>query len=141
MKKAGSLTAEPPPEAATDQVCGKCGQPMVMRQGKFGPFLACSGYPDCKNTQSVTPAGSPQETGISCPEPGCTGMLVQKMSKRGKVFYGCNRYPDCSFAMWDKPVNQECPLCHAKFMVEKVSKKEGTFIACLNKDCGYKSKD
>lgn len=134
-------TAEPPPEAATDQVCAKCSRPMVMRQGKFGPFLACSGYPDCKNTQSVTPAGSAQETGISCPESGCTGMLVQKTSKRGKVFYGCNRYPDCSYAIWDKPVNQECPLCHAKFLVEKTSKKEGTFLACLSQDCGYKSKD
>jgi DNA topoisomerase-1 len=132
-------TVEPPPEAATDQVCGKCGQSMVLRQGKFGPFLACSGYPDCKNTQSVTVAGSPQETGVSCPESGCTGMLVQKMSKRGKVFYGCNRYPDCTFAIWDKPINQECPLCHAKFLVEKMSKKEGVFLACLNKDCGYKT--
>ena len=132
-------TVEPPPEAETDQVCGKCGQPMVMRQGKFGHFLACSGYPGCKNTQSVTPAGVPQETGVCCPESGCSGSLVQKMSKRGKVFYGCNRYPDCTFATWDKPVNQECPLCHAKILVEKVSKKEGVYTACLNKDCGYKA--
>ncbi len=131
-------TIEPPPETSTDQVCGKCGQFMVMRQGKFGPFLACSGYPDCKNTQSLTAAGSPQSTGVACPEPGCTGMLVQKMSKRGKVFYGCNRYPDCTFATWDKPVNQVCPLCHAKFLVEKMSKKEGVYLACRNEDCGYK---
>ena len=137
-EKGRILPVEQPTEVATDQVCVKCGLPMVMRQGKFGPFLACSGYPACKNTQSVTPVGSPQETGISCQEPGCTGMLVQKISKRGKVFYGCNRYPDCSFAIWDKPVNQECPLCHAKFMVEKTSKKEGEFLACLSQDCGYK---
>jgi DNA topoisomerase-1 len=140
-EKGRILPVEQPTEVATDQVCVKCGLPMVMRQGKFGPFLACSGYPACKNTQSVTPVGSPQETGISCQEPGCTGMLVQKMSKRGKVFYGCNRYPDCSFAIWDKPVNQECPLCHAKFMVEKTSKKEGAFLACLSQDCGYKIVD
>lgn len=140
-EKGRILPVEQPTEAATDQICVKCGLPMVMRQGKFGPFLACSGYPACKNTQSVTPAGSPQETGISCQEPGCTGMLVQKISKRGKVFYGCNRYPDCSFAIWDKPVNQECPLCHAKFMVEKTSKKEGAFLACLSQDCGYKIVD
>jgi DNA topoisomerase-1 len=61
------------------------------------------------------------------------------MSKRGKVFYGCNRYPDCTYALWDKPVNQECPLCQAKYLVEKVSKKEGVYLACLNSDCGYKT--
>lgn len=138
-EKGRILTEELPAEETTDQVCAKCGRPMVMRKGKFGPFLACSGYPECKNTQSLTPAGTPQETGIACPEPGCTGRLVQKMSKRGKVFYGCNRYPDCSFAMWDKPVNRECPVCHAKFMVEKASKKEGTYLACQNKDCGYRT--
>jgi DNA topoisomerase-1 len=132
-------TVESPAEAPTDQVCGKCGQPMVMRQGKFGPFLACSGYPGCKNTQSLASAGSPQDTGVACPESGCTGMLVQKMSKRGKVFYGCNRYPDCTYALWDKPINQECPLCQAKFLAEKMSKKEGRYLACLNTDCGYKA--
>ncbi len=131
--------AAPLPETSTDQICAKCGLPMVLRQGKFGPFLACSGYPDCKHTQSVSPAGTPQDTGVACPEPGCTGRLVQKMSKRGKVFYGCNRYPDCTYAIWDKPVPQECPLCHAKFLVEKISKKEGVYLTCINQDCGYKT--
>ncbi len=130
--------AAPLPESSTDQRCVKCGMPMVLRQGKFGPFLACSGYPDCKNTQSVSQVGTPQDTGVDCPEAGCSGRLVQKMSKRGKVFYGCNRYPDCTYAIWDKPVPQECPLCHAKFLIEKTSKKDGTCLVCANKDCGYK---
>lgn len=130
---------EPPPEATTDQICGKCANPMIMRQGKYGPFLACSNYPECKNTQSLTIQGSSHDTGASCPESGCKGSLAQKMSKRGKVFYGCNRYPDCTFAIWDKPVNQPCPLCHAKFIVERTSKKDGTFLSCIDPDCGYKS--
>ena len=131
-----------PQESSTDQVCGKCGQSMVLRQGKFGPFIACSGYPDCKYTQSVTPTGgSAQETGVLCPETGCTGHVIQKISKRGKVFYGCNRYPDCVFAMWDKPVNRECPVCKAKYLVEKTSKKEGIYFLCPNPECGYKTSE
>ncbi len=126
-------------ETTTDQVCGKCANPMIMRQGKYGHFLACSNYPECKNTQSVTIPGTSNDTGAFCPESGCRGSLVQKTSKRGKVFYGCNRYPDCTFAIWDKPVNQPCPLCHAKFIVEKTSKKDGTFLSCINPDCSYKS--
>jgi len=61
-----------------------------------------------------------------------------KKSKRGKIFYGCNRYPECKYAIWDKPVNKKCPLCGADFLVEKTTKKEGTFLACIVKDCGFK---
>jgi DNA topoisomerase-1 len=68
----------------------------------------------------------------------CPGEIVQKTSKRGKIFYGCSRYPECDFATWDKPVNQTCPLCGAKFLVEKSSKKEGRYLTCINKDCGFK---
>ncbi|GBC60777.1 DNA topoisomerase 1 [Desulfonema ishimotonii] len=130
---------EPDPVEAVDKVCDKCGKPMVIKRGRYGNFLACSGYPDCKNTQSVSTANGGQSTGVPCPEDGCDGELMERRSKRGKVFYGCNRFPDCKFAIWDKPVKTPCPRCGAKFLVEKTTKKDGTFLKCLNKACGYKA--
>jgi DNA topoisomerase-1 len=132
---------EPLAELATDTVCDKCGKPMVAKRGKFGEFLACSGYPDCKNTRSLNDNGPGKPTGVSCHANGCDGEIIKKKSKRGKIFYGCNRFPDCKNAMWDKPVNRQCPVCDAKFLVEKTSKKEGNFLACLTEGCGYKSSD
>jgi DNA topoisomerase-1 len=129
---------EPPQEDVTDKQCEKCGNPMVVKRGRYGTFLACSAYPDCKHTESADASNGGQATGIRCPEKDCGGELIQRKSKRGKVFYGCSRFPDCNFAIWDKPVNKECPACHANLLVEKTTKKEGTFLACLNKECGYK---
>ena len=113
---------------------------MVIKQGKYGTFLACSGYPDCKNTLSLGSNGDESGTGVNCPEKDCGGALVQKKSRRGKIFYGCNRFPDCKFAVWDKPIPKECPQCGAKFLVEKTTKRDGTFVACLTKECGYREK-
>ena len=127
---------EPPPAETVDKICEKCGKPMVVKQGKYGKFLACSGYPECKNTQSINAPS--QETGIKCPEQSCDGSIVQKRSKRGKIFYGCNRFPDCKFATWDKPVDKECPLCGSKFLVEKSTKKDGTYLVCPTEGCGFK---
>jgi DNA topoisomerase-1 len=121
----------------TDKICEKCGQPMVIKTGKYGSFMACSGFPECKHTMSLLPPGDGKKTGVSCPEPNCTGEIIEKKSKRGKLFYGCNRYPDCKFAIWEKPVPTACPLCGAAFLVEKTSKKAGTIIKCRNSDCGY----
>ncbi len=129
---------EPAVEENIDKKCEKCGKQMVIKRGKYGTFLACSGYPDCKNTQSMDSAAGGQTTGIRCPEQNCGGEIVQRKSKRGKVFYGCSRFPECSFATWDKPANKACPGCGAAFLVEKSTKKEGTFLMCLNKACGYK---
>ncbi|MCD6170227.1 MAG: type I DNA topoisomerase [Candidatus Latescibacteria bacterium] len=114
--------AEPEP---TGQVCEKCGAPMVVKSGKYGRFLACSAYPRCKNTKPLT-------LGIPCPEPECDGEIVERRSKKGKVFYGCSNYPKCEFASWDKPVNRKCPQCGAPFLVEKVAKKKGLFLQCPN---------
>jgi DNA topoisomerase-1 len=102
--------------------------------------LACSGYPGCKQTQSLSINGAAKSIGVKCPQEGCTGELLEKTSKRGKVFYGCNRYPDCSFATWDKPVARDCPACGAKFLVERTTKKQGTLHSCLNPDCGFKER-
>jgi DNA topoisomerase-1 len=131
---------EAAPSAATDQLCERCGSPMVLRKGRFGEFLACSGYPQCRHTVSSAPAGGGAATGVACPEAGCTGQLVEKRSKRGKTFYGCNRYPDCRYAIWDKPLNRTCPQCQAPFLVEKVSRRDGRTLACIREGCGFREK-
>ena len=168
-------------EEAEPEVCELCGKPMQLKRGRFGPFLGCTGYPECRNIRKIgktgvaAPAPVPldekcpvdgaqlvkrfgrfgefiscsnypkckyikQETvGVSCPRPGCKGELVVKKSKRGKVFYGCSEYPNCNVVYWDKPVLETCPQCNAPFLLEKTTKKQGTFRHCANEDCGYSS--
>ena len=118
--------------------CIKCGKPMVQKEGRFGPFLACTGYPDCKHTESINGEQSTVDTGVKCPEKGCSGHIVEKKSKRGKVFYGCSTYPDCKFASWDKPANKVCPDCGSPYLIEKESKREGKFLKCPNRECAFK---
>jgi DNA topoisomerase I len=137
-EKGGIHPVEPAQEAAEGEVCEKCGRPMQVKHGKFGDFLACSGYPECKNTRSLASSSSAKPIGMPCPEKGCSGELVERTSKRGKVFYGCSNFPQCNFATWDRPVEKPCPKCGAAFMVEKQTKKDGKIYACQNKDCGYK---
>ena len=129
---------EPSFELAEGKFCEKCQKPMVLKQGRYGEFLACSGYPECKSTQSVNGGSSGKSTGVKCPETDCDGDLMERKSKRGKLFYGCSRYPDCAFASWDRPVDQGCPQCGAKYLVEKVTKKQGTFLKCADPDCSYR---
>ena len=129
---------EPASDQTSDRICEKCGKPMLIKEGKYGTFYACSGYPDCKTTQSTNSTNGGEKTGVHCPEQGCDGELVQRSSKRGKIFYGCSRFPDCTFATWDKPVAKECPECGAKFLLEKTTKKKGTFLVCNTKGCGFK---
>ncbi|MCP3926653.1 MAG: type I DNA topoisomerase [Desulfobacterales bacterium] len=129
---------EPSFEAAEGKFCDNCGSPMMIKQGRFGEFLACSGYPDCKFTQSVHAGSVGKSTEVKCPE--CSdGEIIERKSKRGKIFYGCGNYPDCSFAIWDKPVDKQCPVCDAKFLVEKSTKRDGDFLKCHDKDCGYQN--
>ena len=120
---------EAAPEETTDEVCPKCGSAMIVKRGRFGKFLACSRYPECKYTQGMS-------TGVLCPEDG--GKLVERRSRFGKAFYSCANYPDCKFALWNKPLPRPCPQCGAPFLVEKYSKKTGVSIACNKKECGYK---
>ncbi len=129
---------QPDAKQAEGKVCEKCGKPMAVKQGRYGVFLGCSSYPDCKNTQSINGASKSKPVGIDCPEAKCSGEIVEKKSKRGKVFYGCSKFPDCKFATWDKPIDKECPDCKAKFLVEKTTKKLGTFLSCLTPECGFK---
>jgi DNA topoisomerase-1 len=170
-------------EETEPEACELCGKPMQMKRGRFGPFLGCTGYPDCRNIRKIgksgvaAPAPVPldekcpvdgaqlvkrfgrfgefvscsnypkckyikQETvGVSCPRPGCKGEIVVKKSKRGKAFYGCSEYPNCNIVYWDKPVLETCPQCNAPFLLEKTTKKTGTFRYCANEDCGYKSNE
>lgn len=132
---------EPAQSEMTDKFCEKCEKPMMLKSGKYGDFLACSGYPDCKNTLSIHPNSNGKPIGIKCPETNCTGDVVEKKSKRGNVFYGCSNYPDCTFASWDKPVEKKCPNCGADFLVEKSTKKKGTYLLCISKNCGYEETD
>lgn len=113
----------------TDEKCEKCGSPMVIKSGRFGKFLACSQYPECKNTR-------PLSTGIKCPKDG--GDIVERRSKRGKQFWSCSNYPQCKFASWYKPVAKKCPGCGAEFLLEKRNKAGDLTFFCHNRECGYK---
>jgi len=129
QEASGQVKVVEPVASSTDK-CERCGKPMIVKNGRYGQFLACSGYPDCKNTKAIT-------TGVKCPQPGCTGELVQKRTKRGRSFYACSRYPDCKFALWDRPLPRPCPNCGAPFLVEKFGRQSGPKAVCHNKDCGY----
>jgi DNA topoisomerase-1 len=168
-------------EAVEPEVCELCDRPMQLKRGRFGPFLGCTGYPECKNIRKISKGGAiapapvpldekcpvddaqlvkrfgrfgefiscsnypkckyikQESTGVSCPRPGCTGEIVVKKSKRGKAFYGCSQYPNCDRVYWNKPVLEPCPNCKAPFLLEKTTKKQGTFYYCANEECGYNS--
>lgn len=116
-------------DEVTDKICEKCGKPMVKKLGRFGFFLACSGFPECHNTRSIPLA--------RCPRPGCNGEIVARKTKgRGKEFYGCTNYPQCDFISHYKPIDVYCPKC-GQFLVEKYDKKHGTYKACINPNCDY----
>jgi len=156
--------------------CDNCGRPMVLKKGRFGQFLACSGYPDCKTTKQLGEAQKPKDVPLDedCPQcggkmvkkygrfgefvacgnypkckfvkqktigvkcPNCSeGEVVERRSKRGKTFYGCNRYPDCDFVGWGKPIAEKCPDCGGSYLIEKYL-KAGAFAQCPNAECKFK---
>ncbi|ETR71494.1 MAG: DNA topoisomerase I [Candidatus Magnetoglobus multicellularis str. Araruama] len=121
----------------TDEKCEKCDSPLLVKTGRYGQFMACSAYPDCTYTRSL---GEPQQavsTGVACPNDNCTGEIMVKKSRRGKVFYGCSEYPKCDYALWNKPIDSPCPECNAPFVVEKKTKKKGPHLTCVNKSCKF----
>ncbi len=120
----------PVEEIPTNEICPTCGKPMANRRGRFGRFLACTDYPTCKTSKPITLEG------IVCPDDG--GGLAERRTKRGKTFYGCVNYPNCKFAAWDRPVPQPCPQCAKPYLLSKYSKRDGTFLACADKECGYR---
>ena len=108
----------------TDEVCEKCGKPMVIKSGRYGKFLACSGFPDCKNTRPLV-----RDTGGLCPL--CGGHMLQRKSAKGRIYYGCGNFPTCKFMTWDEPVSETCPNCGATLF-----KKRGT-LYCAKEGCGF----
>ncbi len=111
-----------------DKKCPQCNADLVLRKGPYSSFIACSNYPKCKYTENIT-------TGIKCPK--CDGELVERRTKKGRIFYGCNRYPECDFLINQKPIKEECPDCKHPFLLEKKGKNKTT-LYCPNKDCHYK---
>jgi DNA topoisomerase I len=173
-------TREIAEEGATEQdetvYCDNCGRPMVLKKGRFGQFLACSGYPDCKTTKQLGEAQKPKDVPLDedCPQcggklvkkygrfgefvacgnypkckyvkqktigvkcPNCSeGEIIERRSKRGKTFYGCNRYPECDFVAWGKPIAEKCPDCGGGYLIEKFL-KSGAFAQCPNGECKFK---
>lgn len=117
-------------DKVTDVICEKCGRNMVIKHGRFGDFLACPGYPECKNTKPIV-----HKINVKCPK--CGGDVLIKHSKKGRKFYGCSNYPKCDFVSWYEPVNEKCPKC-GSIMVKKYNKAGGNFIQCSNSDCKFK---
>lgn len=113
----------------TGEVCELCGKPMVFKAGRYGDFIACSGYPECRNTKPILKA-----IGVKCPK--CGKDVIEKKSKRGKIFYGCSGYPECDMSYWNKPVNKACPKC-GSLLTEKITKGEKGLV-CSNQECDYK---
>lgn len=119
------------PDEETDVVCELCGRKMVIKSGRYGKFLACPGYPECKNTKKIV-----KETGGICPK--CGGKIIAKKSKNNRLFYGCSNYPNCDFVTWNEPSTELCPRC-GKTLFKKKGKAGGLF--CITEGCGYTSAD
>ena len=117
-------------EDETDVICEKCGRKMVVKVGRYGKFLACPGYPECKNVKKIV-----NDTGAECPK--CGGKIIQRKSKKGRVFYGCSEYPKCDFVSWDPPSKEKCPVC-GKTLMQKKSKDKTLY--CVTPDCTFPGK-
>jgi DNA topoisomerase-1 len=126
-KEIAKITIE---DEVTEVECDKCGKFMVIKHGRFGDFLACPGYPECKNTKAIT-----KELEVPCPK--CAGKILERRSKKGTKFFGCSNYPECDFVSWFEPTDIKCPKCDT-YMVKRYSKTKGDFMECSNKECKYK---
>lgn len=114
-------------DVPTGELCELCGKPMVIKAGRFGDFIACSGYPECKNTKPII-----KTIGVKCPN--CGKDIVARKSKRGRLFYGCSGYPDCKTVFWNKPTDKRCPECNGILLEKKTKNKN---FVCSNEKCGY----
>lgn len=124
----GKINIEEEPEVTTEK-CDKCGRYMVIKKGRFGRFLACPGYPECKNTKPLL-----EELDVECPK--CGSKLVARKTKKGRKFFGCKDYPKCNYMSWYEPVKEKCPECGSN-MLKKYSKGKGNILVCSNEDCKH----
>ncbi len=121
------------PEVVEGRKCPECKSDLIIRSGRYGKFIGCSSYPDCKH---IEPIEKPADTGVKCPE--CKkGNILKRKSRRGKIFYSCERYPDCSYAIWNEPLAQPCPDCHWPITSIKTTKRSGTQRVCPQQDCKF----
>ena len=120
-------------DPVTDEICEKCGRNMVIKMGRYGKFLACPGFPECRNTKALV-----EKIGVKCPECG-KGEIVVKRSKKGRIFYGCDQYPKCEFVSWNKPIEEKCPKC-GSILTEMKSRNKKT-IKCSNSTCDYRREE
>ena len=114
----------------SDVQCDLCGATMVYRVGRYGKFLACPRFPECKNTKPIL-----NYVDAACPK--CGGRVLEKISRKNRQFFGCEHYPDCDFVSWERPVNEKCPKC-GSYMTEKVNRKGETWHLCANEQCRFK---
>ena len=119
-------------DEVSDEKCELCGAPMVYKMGRYGKFLACSRFPECRGTKAIL-----TEIGVPCPE--CGAPILEKTSRKGRKFYGCKNYPECTFVSWDKPVAEKCPVC-GSYMTLKESRKNGNWYLCSNESCRHREK-
>jgi len=123
----------PEPEKVADRSCPKCGGELLIRQGRYGRFIGCGNYPKCNHLESLE---QPQETGVDCPKCG-QGTLLQRKSRRGKIFFSCSTYPKCDYAVWNPPLAERCPQCDWPILTLKQSRRRGVEKVCPQADCGY----
>jgi DNA topoisomerase-1 len=117
-------------DEVSEEICEQCGRNLVVKMGRFGKFLACPGFPECRNTKPII-----EDTGVSCPT--CGGAVVLKRSKKGRKFYGCSNYPECNFVSWDLPTDKKCPDC-GSILVQKSGGSKGNMLRCSGQECKYK---
>jgi DNA topoisomerase-1 len=128
-----AATAAQGPQIVEGRLCPKCNSNLVIKRGRYGKFIGCSNYPNCKHME---PLEKPKDTGVQCPECKQSTML-QRKSRYGKIFYSCSRYPDCKYACWNPPVTEPCPKCNWPILTIKTTKRRGTEKVCPQKECGF----
>ncbi|MEY2666908.1 MAG: hypothetical protein RLZZ384_1079, partial [Pseudomonadota bacterium] len=128
-----SDSAQAEPETVEDHACPECQSTLVYKNSRYGKFIGCSAYPTCRY---IEPLEKPQDTGVACPK--CKkGQIFKRKSRNGKLFYSCENYPSCDYALWNVPLNEACPSCHWPVLTQKESKRRGVEKVCPQKDCNY----
>ena len=121
------------PEIVEGRKCPNCNSSLIIREGRYGRFIGCSTYPECRY---IEPLEKPEDTGVACPE--CNkGTMLKRRSKRGKTFYSCLTYPKCKYAVWDEPIDASCPTCNWPMLTIKTTKRRGTERICPQKNCNF----